>query len=212
DTYIEAKTPRTISNFGDIGLLQLIAGSGMAAALDTLPDAIKRSPQAVAETIANNVRSIIVKEHLNDPAFYDKMSTLLDEIIAARKSKAIEYEAYLKRIAELIKRVEAGQAEDMPVQLNTPGRRALYNIIMHGLSSGGTFRVADSGSPAGSTPEERALDLSIQIDGAVKHVRSDGWRGIQAREQIIKGVLYGVLQDADAVEKIFLIMKQQREY
>ena len=42
------------------------------------------------------------------------MSALLDEIIAARKAKAIEYEEYLKRIAELAKQVEAGQADDTP--------------------------------------------------------------------------------------------------
>ena len=46
---------------------------------------------------------------------------LLDEIIVARKAKAIEYEEYLKRIAELAKRVESGQADDMPEKLDTPG-------------------------------------------------------------------------------------------
>ena len=50
------------------------------------------------------------------------MSALLDEIIAARKAKAIEYEAYLKKIAELAKLVQAGQAADTPAALNTPGR------------------------------------------------------------------------------------------
>ena len=62
------------------------------------------------------------------------MSSLLDEIIALRKANAIEYEEYLKRIAELAKRVETGQAEDTPEQLNTPGRRALYNNIYSGLA------------------------------------------------------------------------------
>ena len=57
------------------------------------------------------------------------MSALLDEIIAARKAKAIEYEEYLKRIAELAKKVEAGQAEDTPTELDTPGKRALYNNL-----------------------------------------------------------------------------------
>ena len=57
------------------------------------------------------------------------MSALLDEIIAARKAKAIEYEEYLKRIAELAKKVEAGQAEDTPEELDTPGKRALYNNL-----------------------------------------------------------------------------------
>ena len=58
----------------------------------------------MAGTIENNVRSKIIKEHLNDPAYYEKMSALLDEIIAARRAKAIAYEEYLQRIAELAKR------------------------------------------------------------------------------------------------------------
>jgi type I restriction enzyme R subunit len=56
------------------------------------------------------------------------------------------------------------------------------------------------------------LDLAIRIDSVVKQVRPDGWRGIQAREQVIKSALYGVLQDMAEVERIFLIVKQQREY
>ena len=33
-------------------------------------------------------------------------------------------------------------------------------------------------------------------------------RGVQAREQVIKAALYGVLQDESEVERIFLIIKQ----
>ncbi|MBI2149444.1 MAG: restriction endonuclease subunit R, partial [Acidobacteria bacterium] len=108
--------------------------------------------------------------------------------IAARKARAIEYEEYLKRIADLAKRVEAGQAEGAPEQLHTPGRRALYNNLNHNE------------------------ELAIKIDDSVKRVRPDGWRGIQAREQVIKGELYKVLQDEREVERIFLIVKQQKEY
>jgi len=46
----------------------------------------------------------------------------------------------------------------------------------------------------------------------VKTTRPDGWRGVQAREQIIKAALYGVLQDVTEVERIFLIITQQPEY
>jgi len=45
------------------------------------------------------------------------LTSYLDEIIAARKAKAIEYEEYLKRIAELAVRVQAGQAENTPAEL-----------------------------------------------------------------------------------------------
>src|SRR6185312_943476 len=100
DTYIEADEPRKISPFDGMGLLELIAKTGLANAVATQLGSMKGNKGAIAETIENNVRSKIIKEHLNDPAFYEKMSALLDEIIAARHARAIEYEEYLKRIAE----------------------------------------------------------------------------------------------------------------
>ena len=205
DTYIEADEPRTISPFDDMSLLELIVKSGIANAINSMPNGIKGNREAVSETIENNVRSKIIKEHLNDPAYYDTMSALLDEIIADRKAKAIAYEELLKRYAELVKKVEAGQAEDTPEQLNTPGRRALYNNLK-GRSSGATANMAADAAAADT------LELALRIDAAVKHDRPDGWRGIQAREQVIKSALYGILQDVDEVERIFLIIKQQREY
>ena len=117
DTYIEADEPRKISPFDDMPLLDLIVKTGIANAINSLPSGLKGNKNAVAETIENNVRSKIIKEHLNDPAYYDKMSAILDEIIKFRKEQADKYEEYLKRIAELVKRVEAGQAEDTPEQL-----------------------------------------------------------------------------------------------
>jgi type I restriction enzyme R subunit len=74
------------------------------------------------------------------------------------------------------------------VQLNTSGRRALYNNL------------------------EQNEALAIQLDDLIKSVRPDGWRGVQAREQIIKGALYDVLQSEDEVERIFVIMKEHTEY
>ena len=62
--------------------------SGIADAINSLPAGIKSNKDAVAETIANNVRSKIIKEHLNDPAYYDRMSALLDEIIADLQGEA----------------------------------------------------------------------------------------------------------------------------
>lgn len=46
----------------------------------------------------------------------------------------------------------------------------------------------------------------------MKRIRPDGWRDVQAREQVIKAALYEVLQDEAEVERIFLIIKHQREY
>ena len=188
DTYIEADEPRKISAFDNMGLMELIVKTGIADAITTQLGGLKGNRNAISETIENNVRSKIIKEHLNDPAFYEKMSALLDEIIAARKAKAIEYEEYLKRIADLASKVEAGLAEETPERLDTPGKRALWNNL--------------------SQNEE----LALKIDASVRHVRPDGWRGVLAREQVIKAAIYGVVQDAAEVERIFLIVKAQGEY
>jgi type I restriction enzyme, R subunit len=188
DTYIEADEPRKISPFDNLSLVDLIVKTGIANAINSQLGGMKGNREAIAETIENNVRSKIIKEHLNDPAYFEAMSALLDEIIKARKAKAIEYEEYLRQIAELAKRVDAGQADETPKSLDTPGKRALYNNL--------------------SQNEE----LALQIDETVKRTRPDGWRGIQAREQVIKAGLYGVLQDVAEVERIFLIVKAQTEY
>ncbi len=188
DTYIEADEAKKISPFDNLSLLDLIVKSGMANAINTQLGGFKQNKEAVAETIENNVRSKIVKEHLTDPAFYEAMSALLDEIIQARKTKAIEYEAYLKRIAELAIRVQAGHGEETPKTLDTPGKRALYNNLGHDEA------------------------LALRVDETVKRMRPDGWRDVQAREQVIKAALYGVLQDIAAVERIFLIVRAQTEY
>lgn len=190
DTYIEGSTPRTISNFGNIGLLDLIVKGGLTKAVESLPKGIQDSPQAVAETIANNVRSKIIKEHLNDPVFYDRMSKLLAQIIEDLRAERIDYKEYLKKIAEqVVAPLMAGRTDDTPATLNTPGKRALYNNL------------------------GQNADLALRIDAEVKHVRPAGWRSNKAKENVIKAALYPLLGRSEAeVERIFAILAAQPEY
>jgi len=188
DTYIEADEPRSISPFDNMSLMDIIVKTGIADAIASQLGGLKGDTDAIAETIENNVRSKIIKEHLNDPAFYEKMSKLLDEIIKDRKARAMSYEEYLKQIAELAKNVGTGHSEDTPKTLDTPGKRALYNNL------------------------NQNEELAIDIDTAVKENRHDDWRGIKAREQVIKSALFDVLKDESEVERTFLIIKAQKEY
>lgn len=205
DTYIEAAEPRKISPFDGLGLMELIVKTGIADAINRQLGGLKGNKDAIAETIENNVRSKIVRGQLNDPAFFAKMSALLDGIIAERKAKAIEYEEYLKRISDLVKRVDAGKADDTPVQLDTPGKQALYNNLpdpprpapMDNMGDGVTeFRV--EGDPK--------LALALRIDAAIRRSRPDGWRGVQTRELVIKRALFEILQDAAEVECLAYVL------
>ena len=62
-------------------LVQLVVERGEAA-IDSLPGGIRQNRDAVAETIENNVRRIIIDEMAVNPKYYEKMSELLDALIA----------------------------------------------------------------------------------------------------------------------------------
>jgi type I restriction enzyme R subunit len=142
----------------------------------------------VQETIENNMRRTIISERAHDPAFYDRMSQVLDEIIRFRKQQADAYEEYLRKIAELARQLHQQSADSTPTELNSPGKRALWNNL------------------------NGDLDLALRVDCTVRQVRPDGWRGVQAKEQVIKAALYGLLQDAGEVERLFQVLVAQPEY
>jgi len=213
DTYIEADEPRTISPFDNMGLLELIVKTGIANAIASHLGGLKGDKDAIAETIENNVRRKIIQEQLNDPAYYEKMSTLLDEIITTRKAKAIEYEEYLKRIADLARRAESGLADDTPELLkNSRGLRALYNNLKNTRGTAVQAKRVAEAPGEYTVSGDPVLGLAVKLDAAVKRVRPDGWRGVQPREQVIKAALYEILRDEAEVERIFPIIKAQGEY
>ncbi|WP_040252367.1 type I restriction endonuclease subunit R [Psychroserpens mesophilus] len=207
DTYIQADEPEVISPFADMPLLDIIVKSGIADAINSMPEGIKSSQGAIAETIENNVRKKIIKEHLIDPAFFGEMSKLLAEIIKERKANAVSYAEYLEKIAALAKKVNEGKSEETPEALVTIAQRALYNNL------------------------DKNEVLAMQIDRAVKNVKRDGWRGNLPKEREIKAEIYKQLATysvetgidianeppepygmENKVEVIFNIIREQREY
>ncbi len=198
DTYIEADEPRKISPFDGVSLLDLIVKTGIADAIAARLGGLMGNEQAVAETIENNIRSTIIKERMSDPAFYERMSTLLNEVIADRKARAIEYEEYLKRIAELARTLDLGKTDDTPESLDLPERRAIYNKLAQ--------------MDRDEMDDERLVELALKVDETVKSVRPDAWRGVQAKEEEIKAALFEILDDEARVEELFLVIKGRCEY
>ena len=129
DTYIRAEESEKVSAFDDMSLVQLIVERG-ADAVDALPEGIRKNKEAVAETIENNVRKLIIDEQPINPKYYEKMSELLDALIEQRRQEALDYQEYLEKIVELTKKVkDPGSGESYPKTLNTPAKRALYDNL-----------------------------------------------------------------------------------
>jgi len=188
DTYIQAEDSRRIDPFGDQSLLDIMINSGLADAIKSLPEGIRSSKEAVAETIENNVRTKIIKDHLIDPAYFEEMSNLLSEIVRERKTNAVSYEEYLKKILELVKRVANLTRDDLPKGIETNAQRALYRNLGKNEKS------------------------AMSVDAVVLTSRRADWRGNIPSENLIKQAMFGVLKDKAEVERIFQIVKQQHDY
>jgi len=102
DRYIGADESETLSSFDDMTLVDLIVKKGEEAIKD-LPDEVKRSHEATAETIENNVRRLIIDEMPTNPKYYQQMSELLTDLVKRRKQEDIEYKEYLTQIIALTK-------------------------------------------------------------------------------------------------------------
>ena len=152
DTYIRAEESVKVSAFDDLSLVQLIVERGEAA-LDALPEGIRRDREAAAETIENNVRRLIIDEQPVNPKYYEKMSELLDALIRQRREAAVEYAEYLQRIVELTRQAANPEFQgNYPRYLDTPGKRALFdNLNGKGM-------------------------LALEVDEAVRESRQDDWR------------------------------------
>ena len=188
DTYIRAEESKKVSAFDDITLIQLIVERGVDGLKD-LPKGISSNKVAMAESIENNLRRVIVDERPTNPTYYEKMSELLDMLIQQRQSQALEYEQYLTRITELARQVQnptTGTA--YPTSLNTRAKRALYDNL--------------------GKNEQLALDLHATI----QRTKKDGWRGNRIKEREVRYAIRNVLPDEAQAKEIFEIVKNQDEY
>ncbi|MEY8568801.1 type I restriction endonuclease subunit R [Brevibacterium linens] len=189
DTYIRADDSEIVSEFDDVGLVDLIVKLG-AGAIDTLPQGIKKDPEAVAETITNNMRKVIIDEHATNPAYYDKMSALLDSIIEARRKAALDYKQYLAELLDTAKQLGSkGSHETYPEWVQNGAQRALID-----------FQFADPAHP-------------IQVDAAVRTSKPHNWVGNTMKEKVVRRAIAKVLpDDFDRLDELVDLVRARDEY
>jgi type I restriction enzyme R subunit len=171
DTYIRAEESEKISAFDDMSLVQLIVERG-AGAVDALPKGIRQNREAVAETIENNVRRLIIDEQPINPKYYERMSQLLDALIKERKQEALEYQKYLEKIVALTKQaVNPGAGAAYPKALDTSAKRALYDNLGKNEA------------------------LALEVDNAIHASRQDDWRGHPLKIRRVKLAIKAVVEN-----------------
>ena len=191
DMYIRADHSEKVSSFEDMGLVALLVERGEGA-LDMLPESIRENPTAMAETIENNIRKIIVDEQPVNPKYYEEMSELLDALIEARRQAAIEYREYLAKIKALA------------TQVLQPG-------------SGGTTRYPSSMKSTAMCNLYDTFDgneeLTIRVDTAVRHTKKDGWIGNRFKEKEVLNVIREEIGTYTVnLDDVMNVVKRQDDY
>lgn len=189
DTYIQASASEMVSDFEDAGLVDLIVKLG-AGAIDKLPAGIKKDPEAVAETIVNNMRKVIIDERAMNPKYYDKMSELLDAIIEERRKHALDYQAYLAQLLDAAKQLGTGESDHKyPEWANNGAKRALVDFFF---------------------PDD---ELAIAIDTVVRYNKPDAWVGNPMKERKVKNAIRSALPDGfNKLDDLFELLKARDEY
>jgi len=192
DSYIGAEESKKVSAFDDFSLVELLVKDGTSA-LNKLPESITKNKAAMAETIENNLRKVIIEESPTNPIYYEKMSVLLDELIKLRNEEAAEYEKYLEEIIKLAVKVKKPEtSNEYPSSINTQAKRALYDNL------------------------DRDETLSMVMDAAIIYGKHDNWEGNLAKEKHLKNkVVKPVLEEhhkPEKLEPIFEVIKQQKDY
>jgi type I restriction enzyme R subunit len=193
DSYIDAEESKTVSAFDNITIIDLIVNKGVAA-ITSLPKSMQDNKNAVAETIENNVRKLIIEETPTNPKYYERMSALLDEIIRARKEEAAQYASYLQKIVDFIKKLKSTSATgSYPTAISTKAQRALYDNL--------------------NGNEQLALKTHENIINS----KADDWRGNRIKERQVRNAIREALEqfhlaNEETVETIFELAKNQNDY
>ncbi len=191
DSYIRAEESETVSTFDDLPLVDLLVQRGEKA-VDSLPENIRKDEEAIAETIENNVRRLIIDEMPVNPKYYENMSELLDALVMERRKQALEYRAYLRKLIDLARKTKNADqpGSSYPLNVNTPARKALYDNLGENEN------------------------LAAELDETIKNTKKDDWRGNRFKERELARAVGEVLgrYEVNGRDEIMEIIKEQREY
>jgi len=186
DMYIDAKSSQKISDFENKSLVDLIIH---VSEPDREPYGNIRSHEAVAETMENNVRKVIIEESQTNPKYFERMSKLLEELIRQRKEEVIAYKEYLEKIKQLAGDVSNPMGKtNYPTSLDSNAKRALFDNL------------------------EQNEILALALDNVIKTNKMDGWRDGGLKEKKLRLAINEVIKDDETTAVIMQIVKAQSEY
>ncbi|GAA8930399.1 HsdR family type I site-specific deoxyribonuclease [Helicobacter pylori] len=187
DAYIKAKDSKTLIKIEDQGLCEVLAQMDINDFHKELSQAFKNE-SSMAESIANNTKKRIIEKEASDPKYYEKLSSLLDDLISQFREKKLTYLEYLQQIRNLAKQVIHKEDKNYPTKINTNALKTLYDNL----------------------DENEAL--ALEIDACIRGNKKDGWVGHHQKEKNLKIALNKIINDEGLLENTFNLAKHIDEY
>ncbi|GAA7149802.1 HsdR family type I site-specific deoxyribonuclease [Helicobacter pylori] len=182
DAYIKAKDSETLIKIEDQGLCEVLAQMDINDFHKELSQVFKKE-SSMAESIANNTKKRIIEKEASDPKYYEKLSSLLNDLINQFREKKLTYLEYLQQIRNLAKQVIHKEDKNYPTKINTNALKTLYDNL----------------------DENEAL--ALEIDACIRGNKRDGWVGSYQKEKNLKIALSKIINDEGLLENIFNLAK-----
>ncbi len=187
DAYIKATDSKTLIKIEDQGLCEVLAQMDINDFHKELSQVFKKE-SSMAESIANNTRKRIIEKEASDPKYYEKLSSLLNDLINQFREKKLTYLEYLQQIHNLAKQVIHKEDKNYPKKINTNALKTLYDNL------------------------DQNEDLALEIDACIRDNKKDGWVGHNQKEKNLKIALRKIINDDGLLENTFNLAKHIDEY
>ncbi|GAA9205044.1 HsdR family type I site-specific deoxyribonuclease [Helicobacter pylori] len=163
DAYIKATDSKTLIKIEDQGLCEVLAQMDINDFNKELSEVFKNE-SSMAESIANNTRKRIIEKEASDPKYYEKLSSLLNDLINQFREKKLTYLEYLQQIHNLAKQVIHKEDKNYPEKINTNALKTLYDNL------------------------DQNEALALEIDACIRDNKKDGWVGHNQKEKTLKSL------------------------
>lgn len=197
DTYIRAEDSKVINKMAEMSLVELLLEGKTTTPIELVKE-LPGDDNAKAETIENNLKHEIVKKMSSNTVYYNKMSEMLDDVIARRKIEAMSYEEYLRQVVEMAQAILHPEDDSSyPDEIkNSAAKRAIYDYL------------------------ECNLSLAIDVDHAIRVSIRPQWHDHFQKQQAIRSSIYKKLIAAghkkpkvtNETEDLYEIARRQTEY
>ncbi|GAA7517320.1 HsdR family type I site-specific deoxyribonuclease [Helicobacter pylori] len=187
DAYIKATDSKTLIKIEDQGLCEVLAQMDINDFNKELSEVFKNE-SSMAESIANNTKKRIIEKEASDPKYYEKLSSLLNDLINQFREKKLTYLEYLQQIHNLAKQVIHKEDKNYPKKINTNALKTLYDNLNQNEA------------------------LALEIDACVRDNKKDGWVGHNQKEKNLKIALRKIINDEGLLENTFNLAKHIDEY